>query len=100
MGIGPTPITSCNLIISIKTLSPNQSHSEVPVFRISTYEFGGRSTIQPITPPKASVASCLGAGGAGSVERPLLSVTCYFVCLHSSSVSRCRLGSGRLRTFR
>ena len=41
MGIGPTPVTSCNLIISIKTLSPNQSHSEVPVFRISTYEFGG-----------------------------------------------------------
>lgn len=36
--------------------------------------------IQPIMPPKASIASCLGSAGLGLQKGPLLSVTSCLFC--------------------
>lgn len=40
VGLGLTPVTSLELINSLKTLFPNQSHPEILGVRISIYEFG------------------------------------------------------------
>ena len=55
--------------------------------------------IQPIMPPKASIASCLGVSRAGPAERP--PPLCDQLPFLSSlqAVGCCRLGLGRLCTL-
>ena len=54
-GLGPTLMTSLNLITSIKTLSSNRSHSELLGVRTSTQDFGGGGG--HISTPKKLVCS-------------------------------------------
>lgn len=49
VALGPLPYELINLITSLRTLSPKQTHSEVLEIRASTYEcgVGGKYTIYP-----------------------------------------------------
>ena len=55
--------------------------------------------IQPIMPPKSSIASCLGVSRAGPAERPPPLCDQLPFLSFLQAVGCCRLGLGRLCTL-